>query len=388
MKLTLAWHNLLHSKLRTAVALAGVTFAVVLIFMQLGFLGAVESTATLIYDALEFDLLVRSRQYLHVSDARSFPRKRLYQAASVAGVQSVSPFYIELNQWRNPRSFELRGILTMGVEPDQSIFRVPEISAQQRSLTTPEQLLIDRKTRPEFGPRDRQFGDGDLQVETEIGRQKVRIAGHFELGTGLAANGAVLLNHHGFARISPGRTEDDVSLGLVCVDHPHDPGTLADTAQRLRTAMGAASDVEILTREEALAEERYFWLRDKSIGIMFQIGVVVAFIVGTAIVYQVLSADVANHLGEYATLKAMGYGKGDLSFIILAQALAMSVLGFIPGWLLAWGLYWFTSQMAGVSISMRVAYFAIVLISSTLMCSLSGWGALRKVHHADPADLF
>ena len=81
-------------------AVAGVTFAVVLIFMQLGFLEAVRTSATIIYNVLDFDICVRSTDYLYLSDSRSFVRDRLYQAESVAGVEKVMPFNLGLFMWR------------------------------------------------------------------------------------------------------------------------------------------------------------------------------------------------------------------------------------------------------------------------------------------------
>ena len=85
MRIPLAWLNLVHSKMRTALAVAGVAFAVVLIFMQLGFLGSAEQSATLVFEALDFDVLIRSRHYLHLVASRTFPRDRLDQARVAAG---------------------------------------------------------------------------------------------------------------------------------------------------------------------------------------------------------------------------------------------------------------------------------------------------------------
>ncbi|MEM7316872.1 MAG: hypothetical protein AAF497_27385, partial [Planctomycetota bacterium] len=94
----LALANLKHKPIRTAVAVSGVTFAVVLMFMQLGFLGAVTKTANIIYGALDFDILLCSPTYVHVSIPGTFPDHRLRQAASVPGVEraairgTVTPF--------------------------------------------------------------------------------------------------------------------------------------------------------------------------------------------------------------------------------------------------------------------------------------------------------
>jgi len=134
MKTPLAWKNLVHNKVRTAVALAGVGFAVILIFMQLGFLGAVRKTATQIYDALEFDLMLRSPTYLHLTEPRAFPRERVFQAASLPEVKKAKPFYLGLSEWQAPQPDDARpdewqgdwrGIITMGVDPNDPPF-IPE----------------------------------------------------------------------------------------------------------------------------------------------------------------------------------------------------------------------------------------------------------------------
>ncbi len=43
------------------------------------------------------------------------------------------------------------------------------------------------------------------------------------------------------------------------------------------------------------------------IGIVFTFATVMAFVVGIVIVFQIFSTDVNEHIGEYATFKAMGY---------------------------------------------------------------------------------
>ena len=76
----LAWSNLTHQRVRTFVSLVGVGFAVLLVFMQLGFLGAVSTTANLIYDQLDFDVMILSKEYVSLNESSSFPRARLSQA--------------------------------------------------------------------------------------------------------------------------------------------------------------------------------------------------------------------------------------------------------------------------------------------------------------------
>jgi putative ABC transport system permease protein len=213
MKTQLAFHNLAHNRVRTAIAVAGVSFAVSLVFVQLGFLGGVRKTATLIYDALEFDIVLRSPDFLHLCEARSFPRDRLLQAAATQGVASAKPFYISIHQWQEPRTFESRGIVVMGTDPYDPVFSKPEIREKAKKLVAPEFVLIDTKTRREYGPQNgKKFGDEDKGVTTSLGYRKVEIVDHFTLGTGLAANGAVLMSTDGFARVMQGyQPADEIS---------------------------------------------------------------------------------------------------------------------------------------------------------------------------------
>lgn len=384
MRTPLAWLNLAHYKMRTLAAVAGVAFSVVLIFMQMGFRGSVETTASLLYDALEFDVLLRSPEYLHVAAARTFPRDRLYQAGAVPGVLRVCPLHVGVNHWRNPHTGQRRRILVLGFRPEDPVFRVSEIQRKAASLSSPEFVLIDRQSRREFGPADdRCFGDADIDVTAEAGGRQVRIKGHYSLGGGLAANGGILLNERGFCRICPGRSFDDVSLGLVKLDEGAQPDVVA---KLLRDAL--PNDVELLTRRETIDRETRRWIHETPAGEIFGLGVIVALMVGTAIVYQVLSSDVADHLAEYATLKAMGFSGLFVAGVVLRQAVALALLGFLPGLLLSEGLYRWTTWWAGIPIGMTLGRVVTVLLLTVAMCTISGLGAVRKLQSADPADLF
>src|SRR5215831_16574319 len=123
LKTPLAWHNLLHQPVRSGVALLGVMFAAVLMFMQLGFLEAVKASATVTYDILSFDICIRSRDYSRLTDARSFDRARLSQALEVPGVATATPLWVGVFSWRSPKTGEPRAILALGVPDAAVVFR-------------------------------------------------------------------------------------------------------------------------------------------------------------------------------------------------------------------------------------------------------------------------
>src|SRR5688572_16103417 len=107
--LRLAWANLVHKRARTLIAAAGVAFAVILVFMELGMFGGVGRTATMLYDKLQFDLLITSSEYLDVSRTDAFPRARLSQARAAEGVDDVLPVSFNVAGWRAPARESLFG---------------------------------------------------------------------------------------------------------------------------------------------------------------------------------------------------------------------------------------------------------------------------------------
>ncbi len=113
-----------------------------------------------------------------------------------------------------------------------------------------------------------------------------------------------------------------------------------------------------------------------------------AFVVGSIIVYQILFADVSDHLAEYATLRAIGHSNAAVSSVVIEQAFLLAVLGFLPGWLLSLGLYGMTAEATLLPLRMTFGRMAGVLVLSIVMCSLAGLMALQKVRSADPAEIF
>lgn len=384
MKTPLAWNNLIHGKVRTAAAIAGVTFAVVLIFLQLGFLGATEQTASLVYDTMDFDLLLRSRSSRRLAESQPFPRSRLDLAATVPGVREVHPFYIGFHRWRIPTTGYGRRILTMGIQVGDPVFANEELQRKTSLLTAPEYVLIDRLSRKDFGPVDgKAFGDADIGTDAEVGYHRVRLVGHYALGASFEADGSLVLSDEGFLRLYRQWPSDALSLGLVKIEPGQDPEAVAE-----RVRQHLFPDTEVFTKAGIIAKERRMWLWEMSIGMIFFMGVAVALVVGVAIVYQILSSDVTSHLPEYATLKAIGYRDRFLGKVVLQQAILVSLLGFLPGLIIAEGLYRLTNYFTMIPITMTLPRLVAVLGMSVVMCGISGLAALRKLQQADPADLF
>jgi len=379
----------------------GVAFALLLIFMQLGFRGAVGNTATIVYGKLSGDLVMRSPDYVHLYEPRTIDRSWMNRVASHPDVEAVDPFFIMLHRWQNPVKNEkcsdappdgsFRTVGMMGFQLDRPVIQVDELSEKIDLLKDPDALLIDRATRAEYGPENcKRFSDEDIEKFTEMGGRKTRIAGHFKLGTGLATNGAVLVSDVAFGRRAGIDVRQRVSLGLVRLK----PGKDATAVRKAvvdwlsQREPRSALAVQILTMDEQKRWERKRWLNETPIGMIFSMGVGLSFIIGAAIVYMVLATDVASRLPEYATLKAMGYSPSYLAQTVLQQAWLLSVAGYLPAFCTAMVLYQITSSLSGIPTFMTWERAFGVFGLSLLMCTLAGLLAVRKLLKAEPASLF
>jgi putative ABC transport system permease protein len=147
-------------------------------------------------------------------------------------------------------------------------------------------------------------------------------------------------------------------------------------------------DVKVLTTEEWALIEQTYWANGTGIGFIFTLGVLMGFIVGIIIVYQILYSDVTDHLAEYATLKAMGYTDNYLLMMLGQEALILACFGFLPSLILATGLYQLTYAATLLPIAMKVERAVTVFVLTIIMCGVSGTVAMRKLRSADPADIF
>lgn len=376
----LAFLNLVHERTRLIVAIAGVAFAVLLVFMNLGFLGSLARTASQFYGSMNAQIFLVSQRTLEISTSKPFDRDRLYQVAGIEGVQRVMPLYVGYQQWRNPETRRTRSMFVYGFNPTDPVWTMPELNQPETLviLRQPDTVLIDRFSRPEFGPQT-------IGIETESSRRRVTIGGQYTLGGGFAADGTLIVSDQNFRRLFSPRPLDRIDLGLIQVA----PGANVEAVKQAVRAR-LSKDVLVMTQQEMIDRERAYWIGTTSIGFIFGMGVVVSFIVGTVIVYQILSTDIASHLPEYATLKAMGYRSRYLFGVVLQEAVILAIMGYIPGYIISIGLYGLTRTATNnaLPMAMDLGRAIFVLILTIAMCSLSGLVSVRKVVKADPAEVF
>jgi putative ABC transport system permease protein len=381
-KIPLAWLQLTHQKGRLLVTLAGVAFAVILMFMQVGFRDALFEDSITIHKTLAADLVLLSPKSVALFGLSSFPERRLYDALEIEGVASARPFYLSGGRWKNPENASSREIVILAFDPDKPVFNLPDVENNLATIRLADVLLFDRLSRSEFGSVAAEFEQNGT-VTTEMNGRKIRVGGLFSMGGGvLSADGLVITSDLNYLRIT-GNSTDEIDLGLVRLQPGADP-------LRVKSALMAQlpEDVRAITRQEFLEFEIAYWQGSTPIGFIFSLGSAMGFFIGAIIVYQILYTDVTNHLAEYATLKAMGYTNGYLLGAVFQEALLLASLGFIPGLAISLILYDVTRDAARLPMATDASRVLFLLGLTVLMCFTSGAIAVRKLRGADPADIF
>lgn len=381
--LQLAWLQLARERFRFAVALAGVAFSVILICMQIGFQRAMFDSAVRYHNAFDYDIALISPKTAFIVKPEGFSRRRLLQVLGFSGVEDVSSVYLAQANWRHPTNpSDTRAIFVVGFDPSERVFALEEIVAQREGLRMPDVALFDRFSRPEFGPVAEMLERGQ-SVRTELSDREIAIVGLFDLGTSFGIDASVAMSDVNFRRIFPHRDAGRIDLGLVRVADGIDPAAVRDAL-----AEGLPDDVEVVTRGGFIRREIAYWNRSTPIGYVFNFGVVIGIVVGAIIVYQILYADVSDHLKEYATLKAMGYDDRFLFTVVLSEAALLAALGFVPGVGLSYLLYGVAGTATRLPLELTPTVAAAVFTLTLMMCAVAGSMALRKLRTADPADIF
>jgi putative ABC transport system permease protein len=379
-RVQLAWAQLSHQKVRTGVAMAGIAFANVLIFMQLGFVNLFAGGAILLPKHLKGDLFIINADAKIISP-NTFDRTRLYQAAAFDGIIFAEPLYLKYGLWaynKDTVSYETR---VFAYNPQLQLFDIPELNRQQSQLREPLTVLFDRLSRSELGPIPAQMATKPTTTAM-LNHQRVVVNGLFSLGCSFfLSEGNIITSDRTFAEMFGASSLEQVSLGVIRVK----PGT--DLIALQRGIEQAVPGIKALTHQELQAKELKFQNTNPS-STIFNFGALMGFIVGVAIVYQVLYSDVSDHLSEYATLKAIGYSHRSLLIVIFQEAMLLAVLGYIPGFIATIGMYQLLTNLTRLELIMTLNLALTVFCLTLAMCLISAAIASNKLRAADPADVF
>lgn len=371
-RVNIAWCMLTHRKGRLAVSMAAIGFAVVIMFMQLGFFNGFNDSQARLATRFDGDLVVMDARRAHFNRFTQMRRTHLGQVAAVPGVAVAVAIQNGTVNLKNPDTGQYRRTYALAWQPGTRPFLFPGLD--EEALQRLGTVLFDRKARAIYG----QLRPGML---IEIDGQSHVLGGFFDFGPNFSNDGSVVMSEASWARLVGPRPMVDWILVRVA------EGAAVEAVRAgLREALPPG--LIVMTPEEMRVREIDYTTRKAPVGVVFGVGLVVGFIIGTIICYQILFNEINDHLPQFATLKAMGFTGGYLRRVVLTEAALLGVAGFLPGLAGGYALYHVMERMTGIVMFQTPARAAFVFVLTVGMCVLAGLIAVKRVLQADPAEVF
>ncbi len=380
-RMPIGWLQLTSNKLRFAAAGTGVAFACILVFVQLGMMGAFGEATRMTYRILQADIMISSADSNGLTDGSNVARRRMFQALSVPGASEALPVFMGKTTWLQGDGSKIE-LLVIGLDPLREAFIGPVLknAAQLKMANT---AFLDRRSRG-LKPNQLDAVDASNPLLLELNGLQLAVVGTLSLGGGFAGDGYLIVSDQTFLRMFPARSSGAPNHFLIRVDPKEEARAVA---HRIRATLSTDA-LKVRSFADAIEGDVKYQTTRRPVGLIFGFGVAIGTLVGLVIVYQILSTDVADHLSEYATFKAMGYSQQFFRGVVLEEAVILALVGFFPAVLAAMGIYTVMAKATGLPIAMDGGRASMVLIGTIASCGLSGLLAMRKLIHANPADLF
>ena len=370
----------MHSPGRFLLSCLGIAFAVVIMFLQMGFFNGLNDSQANLPPILDADLIMSHKEKNHLKSGEDFSLKRMQQALGIEEVISATHLYANANYWWNPQNGSRNRVLILAVSIENPGLKVPEIEIYKKVLKKPHTILFDQLSRKELG---------NVQVGTQVklGVDTVEVVGLFNLGANFTYEGHIITSHENYYKIfahkDPDKLVDLISLGLLKLKQDANPVLVKE-----KLLSKLPNDFIVLTREEIESREKVYTTKSSPAGIIFGIGLIVALIIGIIICYQILFNEINDHLGQFATLKAIGHKANFIFSIVVYEALFLALIGFIPGLLASYVLFYIVEHFTQIIMFLTPVRIIIIFALTVIMTQLSAALAIKKVISTDPADLF
>ena len=371
----LARRNLFHDKVRFAVTLTGIVFALVLIIVQFGlFLGFTTTTSNNI-DHSKADIWVVFHGVGYFDTGKSFSERKYYQVLATPGVGQAEKYMQAFALWKRPDG-RVENIQIIGFHPGSGLGEPWNlVKGSVWDVMEEDGVLVDEVYKEKLGVE--KVGD-----RVEIGDHRARVAGFTQGIRSFTTSPFVYAKF----KNSLDYTKRDSSEGstayvLVKAAAGVDPRLLRD---RLRERL---TDVDVYTTAEFSQKTRFYWMFTTGAGMAVLTAALMGLIVGVAVVAQTIYAATMDHLREYGTLKAMGAKNSYLYRVLIEQAVLSGVLGYGVAAIVAHFIVK-ASEKGGAVILMPWSMTLGMLLLAVVMCIGAAMVSINKVTKIDPAMVF
>ena len=381
-RLPVGWLQLRHHRMRLAAAVAGVAFANMLVFVQLGILSAMNDVVRTSYSPFRADIVISPSNANTLTDGATLARRVVYQAIAQPGVAAAAPLYVGQVAWERP-NVPATSLIVYALPPESKRFAGAAIAEQLDAVSAPMRAILDALSR-DVDPAWAARASPDTPLEFEVDGKAIAAIGSYSMGAGFGWDGSLVVSDLTFMRLIRQRSMGTPSHVLVDLESGME---VAPALAQLRAAL-SMEPVKVRSFTQAVEDNVSFQATEVPMGSIVGAGVLLGLLVGVVIVYQVLATDVAAHLRDYATFKAIGYSHPYILSVIFEQALILAVLGFLPGLASASAIYALLAHATDLPFGMDVGRSLTVFVGTLMACMLSGALAARRLRTIDPAELF
>jgi putative ABC transport system permease protein len=371
---SLARRNLLHDRLRFAITIAGVAFAVTLVFVQVGlFLGLLENASVTI-EHTGADLWVTSRNTPNVDFAHTFPETLVQRVRSVPGVARADNLLVWFMQISLPTGTQ-EGTLVYALE-DFAAWDLPWSVKEGRLEDLPrgDYLFLDDSATRRFGP----FAAGEYR---EVNERRLKIIGRTVAARSFTTTPISFVDYGLAQELGSQTLRGKTTYVLVKLAPGADlEAVRAEIRRRLPYN-------DVFTKAEWAKRSRSYWVANTGIGLNMYLTVFLGVLVGVVVVALTLYTSTMEHLKEFGTVKAIGGSNRDIYRILAEQSVIAAVLGFAAGALFALAAAPGMAK-AGLQLIITPGFGAAVLVGTVLLCLAASLVSFRKVAALDPALVF
>jgi putative ABC transport system permease protein len=364
---------LAHRPIRLLATWSGLGLLFFLASVQVGLLVGWCDTVSAIIRHADADVWVMAEQAPGFDFGTAIPHRRVYQARNVAGVAWAQALFVETNYWQRPDGRRVN-VQMVGLDGDCAggPWAMNEGTADRVLL--PDAVIVDNLFLELLGVR--QLGD-----EAEIQGRRAVVRG---LSTEVRTFTSLPVV---FCSLESGRKydrrygSDEVTYVLVRCS----PGYSAETIRdRLEAEL---PHVEVLTRDEFALRTMRYWMLETGAGLTVILAATLGLTVTVVVTSQMLFAVTQEHLANYATLMAIGFGRNQLVACVLVQGLVLAggevLLGSAGFASAAW-----LSLGTNMPLETTPGVYSGLVAVSVGGCLLGALVSVTTVFRVDPATVF
>jgi len=364
-----------HNRARLLVTLFGVVFSAYLTLAETAlYIGMMENATSIIRHS-GADLWVASKGVQNFDFAKPFPDARLKLAQGRAELSWAKPISLSWGFLKLPDGAQ-ELVEIIGYDPAAPVGGPWDMaSGAPGDVGGGANMIVDESAA-------QRLGELRLGSLWELNDRSIKLVG-LSRSAKTFTTAPIVFTSYALAQDMTPDVSRQAAAAYIAIKL-RNPADVERVAKALRHDL---PDNEILTTSAFVERTILYWTVQTGMGAAFCLTAVLGLVVGAGTIGQTVFANTMEHLGEFATLKAMGATARDLNTIILAQAAIDASVGFwiaVPLALLSKA----PLEKTGVTLAVDLKLIAALFCVTLAVALVAAYFSIRRVQNLDPATVF